>query len=63
MDSSFASMFLLTLVAVVLCRAGGYTIGLLLPDRAGLRAALDLVPACAIAAVLGPRLVAAMMPG
>lgn len=57
MDSGFAPMFLLTLAAVVVCRGGGYAIGLLLPDRAGLRESLDLVPACAIAAVLGPRLV------
>src|SRR4051812_20865803 len=38
------------------CRVAGLLVGIWLGDSPGLRRILDLLPACAIAAVLGPSL-------
>jgi len=44
--------------ATGLCRVAGYVIARLLPEDPAIRKTLTALPACALAAVLGPQIVA-----
>ena len=56
-DARFLSAVVLMAVVAYSCRVFGLLLGTYFGDNANVRRVLDVLPACAIAAVIGPQIV------